>query len=253
MIAESIRHQIATGELQPGDRLPAERELVETFGVARMTIRHSLDILQLEGLIERRRGRSGGTFVLAESPLLESVRIEGLTRRVVSSESGVSTKVLSLKQVSAPLLVAGPLEIAEDAAVWELRRLKLQETTPVMLSTHYLPVEIYPTLDERLLSMLSCEMMAKHFGVNPVFFHERVELHSPTPAEQELLGVEEGFVLLKIARKSKSEEGVVLEATEDIIRADMSQLEFIAGIDPTPPKSQLRPTNAKQTGHSQRM
>ncbi|WP_396167523.1 UTRA domain-containing protein [Corynebacterium sp.] len=52
------------------------------------------------------------------------------------------------------------LEIAEDAAVWELRRLKLQETTPVMLSTHYLPVEIYPTLDDRLLSMISCEMMA---------------------------------------------------------------------------------------------
>ncbi|MEY8578860.1 GntR family transcriptional regulator [Corynebacteriaceae bacterium 6-324] len=106
MIAESIRNQIATGELKPGDRLPAERELVETFGVARMTVRHSLDILQLEGLIERRRGRSGGTFVLAESPLLESVRIEGLTRRVVSGESGVSTKVLSLTQSPAPLPVA---------------------------------------------------------------------------------------------------------------------------------------------------
>ena len=243
MIAESIRNQIATGELQPGDRLPAERELVETFSVARMTVRRSLDILQLEGLIERRRGRSGGTFVLAESPLLESVRIQGLTRRVISSELGVSTKVLSLTQIPAPLPVAESLEIAQDAAVWELRRLKLQEATPVMLSTHYLPMEVFPTLDERMLNMISCEMMAKHFGVTPVFFHERVELHSPTPTEQELLDVEEGFVLLKIARKSKSEEGIVLEATADIIRADMSQLEFIAGEDPSPPKSRLRPSN----------
>lgn len=181
--------------------------------------------------------------MLAESPLLESVRIRGLTRRVVSSELGVSTKVLSLKQIPAPLPVAEALEIAHDAAVWELRRLKLQETTPVMLSTHYLPVEIYPTLDERLLNMISCEMMARHFGVTPVFFHERVELHSPTPTEQEQLDVEEGFILLKIARKSKSEEGTVLEVTEDIIRADMSQLEFIAGVDPSPPQTRLRPTN----------
>lgn len=125
-----------------------------------MTVRHSLDILQLEGLIERRRGRSGVAFVLAESLLLESVRIEGLTRWVVSGESGVSTKVLSLTQIPAPVPIVGPLKIAEDAAVWELRRLKLQETTPVMLSTHSLPVEIYPTLDDRLSSIISCEMMA---------------------------------------------------------------------------------------------
>lgn len=36
---------------------------MKEFGVARMTIRHALDILQMEGLIERRRGRTGGTFI----------------------------------------------------------------------------------------------------------------------------------------------------------------------------------------------
>ena len=60
-IADNVRGMIERGELQPGDRLQTERELVEHYGVARMTVRHALDILQLEGLIDRKRGRTGGT------------------------------------------------------------------------------------------------------------------------------------------------------------------------------------------------
>lgn len=70
-----------------------------------------------------------------------------------------------------------------------------------------------------------------------------MELRSPTVEEQEPLDEEDGCVLLKIARKSKNEEGTVLELTQDIIRTDMSQLEFIAGVEPSPPQTRLRPAN----------
>lgn len=62
-IADDLRGRIERHDLSDGGRLPTERELVKEFGVARMTIRHALDILQMEGLIERRRGRTGGTFI----------------------------------------------------------------------------------------------------------------------------------------------------------------------------------------------
>ncbi|WIM72004.1 GntR family transcriptional regulator [Corynebacterium suedekumii] len=76
VIADELRARIERGDLTAGDKLPAERELVEEFHVARMTVRHALDILQLEGLIDRRRGRTGGTFVRSVPPVVELTRIE---------------------------------------------------------------------------------------------------------------------------------------------------------------------------------
>jgi DNA-binding FadR family transcriptional regulator len=56
------------GLLQPNERLPAEKELASTFGVSRMTTRRALQLLSERGVLVRRRGRSGGTFVAADPP-----------------------------------------------------------------------------------------------------------------------------------------------------------------------------------------
>ena len=53
--------RIASGQLQQGDRLPTERELVEMFGGGRSTVRRELGELEQEGIIGREVGR--GTFV----------------------------------------------------------------------------------------------------------------------------------------------------------------------------------------------
>src|SRR5580658_8440897 len=66
-IAASIVELIAEGGLAAGDRLPPERELATAFGVSRMTVRQALDSLERSGTIERRVGRTGGTFVAEAS------------------------------------------------------------------------------------------------------------------------------------------------------------------------------------------
>lgn len=62
-VAEHIRGLIHRGEIGPGDRLPAERELAEQLGVARFSLREALRILADDGYVEVRRGAHGGTFV----------------------------------------------------------------------------------------------------------------------------------------------------------------------------------------------
>jgi DNA-binding LacI/PurR family transcriptional regulator len=57
----SLRDRIRDGEFQAGDALPSERQLVEDYGVSRITIVKSIDFLVKEGLIERQHGR--GNFV----------------------------------------------------------------------------------------------------------------------------------------------------------------------------------------------
>lgn len=60
-VAAVLRHQIMSGDLPSGTRLPALRELTEQLGVARMTVVQAMNRLEDEGLIERHSGR--GTFV----------------------------------------------------------------------------------------------------------------------------------------------------------------------------------------------
>ena len=60
-VAAVVRHQIMSGELASGARLPALRELSEQLGVARMTVVQAMNTLEEEGLIEKHSGR--GTFV----------------------------------------------------------------------------------------------------------------------------------------------------------------------------------------------
>jgi len=60
-VAEQIKTAIFDGLLEPGDSLPSERELSETFGVGRPTIREALRILHVMGLINISAGIRGST------------------------------------------------------------------------------------------------------------------------------------------------------------------------------------------------
>lgn len=80
-IAEQIRASILSGEFNPGEKLPPERELAEMFGVSRPSVREALNLLASSGLVETHQG--GGTVVrslvenAAGSALSELIRIDG--------------------------------------------------------------------------------------------------------------------------------------------------------------------------------
>ena len=61
-IAVDIRDRIARGSLKPGQQLPASASLAKQYGVALMTVRQALALLEQEGTVEARHG--AGTFVV---------------------------------------------------------------------------------------------------------------------------------------------------------------------------------------------
>lgn len=61
-IVEQIEQSIRSGQLKPGDQLPAERDLAERFGVSRTAVREAVKALGEKGLVEALPGR--GTFVI---------------------------------------------------------------------------------------------------------------------------------------------------------------------------------------------
>jgi len=60
-ILDEITRLVTEGVLKPGDRLPSESELAESFGVGRSSLREAMQALQLLGVVEVVQGR--GTFL----------------------------------------------------------------------------------------------------------------------------------------------------------------------------------------------
>ena len=62
-VSRQLRQSIFSGEYQPGQRLPNERELAEIFGTSRIIVREAIWDLKKSGLVEVKRGAHGGAFV----------------------------------------------------------------------------------------------------------------------------------------------------------------------------------------------
>ena len=75
---ERLGTAIRVGLLQPGSKLPAERDLAGQLHISRSTLRQALTTLVQSGHLTSRRGRGGGTFVSDDPPLAESPSEEPL-------------------------------------------------------------------------------------------------------------------------------------------------------------------------------
>ncbi|KEA64404.1 Transcriptional regulator, GntR family [Marinobacterium lacunae] len=63
LIVDEVKAMIVSEKLLPGDRLPSEKELIETFGCSKGTVREALKALEVEGLVWTRPGPGGGAWL----------------------------------------------------------------------------------------------------------------------------------------------------------------------------------------------
>ncbi|TDD30622.1 FadR family transcriptional regulator [Kribbella turkmenica] len=96
-VVEQLRARMLSGELAPGDKLPAENALVDEFGVSRTVIREAVSQLQAAGLVETFQGR--GSFVLAvpeRPPGLREVRSHQDVLDLLDFRTGVESEAAGL-------------------------------------------------------------------------------------------------------------------------------------------------------------
>jgi DNA-binding FadR family transcriptional regulator len=107
---EQILQVLRLGLVAGGERLPAERELAERLGISRVTLREVLKVLQDQGLVESRRGRYGGTFVL---PRTDAGGEDELRRRIAETDIEDVLRFREVLEVGAAGLCAAH-GLAED-------------------------------------------------------------------------------------------------------------------------------------------
>lgn len=216
-IADALRFAISSGSLGPGDKLPSERELVETYGIAPQTARQAVGLLKAEGLVEGQPGR--GVFVRKQPPMVRvgsdryarRWRDKGKAPLQAEVEGrGLSWRqeVLELSTVPAPEWVADWFEIDAEEPVFVRRRRTWIENTPTQLADSYYLLE----------DVEGTAIMREDTGPGGGFarleekglrlrrFREELEARMPTPEETRGLQLGLGVPVVELHRISYTDE-----------------------------------------------
>ena len=245
--AEDIQHQLYTritsGALKPGERLGAERELAQSYGVSRATIRLALDGLERSGNVRRLPGRGGGTFVShpkVERDLSSVVSVPALLRKQGMT---AGTRILSTAIVRSDEATAAALGLHPGDLVFEVIRIRLADGSPISLEHARFPADRFPGLLELPLGGSIYELLGARFGVSPAESVERIEVVRATAHEAAILSVGPDDSLLSITRTTTDGAGSPIEFSHDLFRADRTSI-----VIHTPPAAEHagRPADPRQ-------
>jgi GntR family transcriptional regulator len=212
-VREYVRGLIEGAE--PGSPAPSERELVQRFGVARMTVRQALDALVSEGLLERVPGR--GTFV-SRAKIDVQIRLSSYTEEMARRGMTSSSRTLLARVESAGPGVARALEIQEGDKVVHWQRIRSADGSPMCIEDAYMADSTVPEfLESPLPESLYAEF--KRRDLLPTWGEDSVDADLARPEEADLLGIEPGSPVLRIARRAFA-GNIAVEVSRSTYRAD---------------------------------
>ncbi|MGS2619984.1 GntR family transcriptional regulator [Micromonospora sp. LZ34] len=220
---QRVRDQLLLmhGRLAPGQVIPPERELAETLGVSRPTLRAAVDQLVAEGYLERRQG--SGTYVTQPKvamPLTLTSFSEDMQRRGMQPGG----RVVSFRAKFAGAEVGHQLNISPRAQVWSVRRLRTADGEPMAIEQAYLPHALLPDLSPANLTNRSLYDHLRDVGIKVGIATQSIEPTVTSEEESELLGVPVLSPAFLFERTTRDRNDTLIEFVRSIYRGDRYRL-----------------------------
>jgi GntR family transcriptional regulator len=236
-IAAALRAAIGAGQLVAGDRLPSESELVERYGVARMTARQAIQELRTEGLVVAEHGR--GVFVRS-APVVRRLASERFARRhrergkaafsVEAEKTGYSASVDRIKvyEGPAPAGIAERLGLAPGETVVIRDRRYLANNEPIETAVSYVPADLArgTAIAKQDTGPGGIYARLEESGHTLDHFREEVGARMPTPDERRALQLSPGVPVITLVRTAYDTQGRAVEVCDTVKAAYAYVLEY---------------------------
>jgi GntR family transcriptional regulator len=138
--------RIAGGQLRPGERLGAERDLAQALGVSRPAVRRALTALERAGVVLRVRGRGGGIFIRRQKVERDLSRVVGVSALLRQQGSIAGSQIMSTGLAAADDETAAAMDLPAGEYVINVVRIRLDDGTPISLERVQLPAQLFPGL-----------------------------------------------------------------------------------------------------------
>ncbi|WP_374058218.1 GntR family transcriptional regulator [Marinitenerispora sediminis] len=224
-IVHAIQERIQDGTYPVGEKLPSESRMVREFGAGRSTVVRALQILSLQGWIEREHGR--GSFVRG-IPQVAAERSHAGASAFDASEDPKSSRITNAGRESVAGPIADALGLPEGSPAIMRRRLVLIAGEPSELVTLWFPLDVASGTDlddGRVISIGAREHLQMVKKVRPARITERLSARLATEQETALLSLDEGTPVLGIVARILDASDNVIAVADVVLPGDLHELE----------------------------
>ncbi len=200
-LKDFIIEQIASGQLQPADRVPSENELVESKSVSRMTANRALRELHDEGYVERIVGR--GTFVSDFRSRSDLLEVQNIADEITRRGHTHTNRVLRQSLQHARGEIAKALHVKQGTDVFHLLLVHCENRVPIQVEDRYVLASFAPNCLEQDFETQTPS--AYLTDIAPLQEAEQaVRASMPNPAIQQHLDMTGGEPSLVVIRRTWS-------------------------------------------------
>jgi len=187
-LKQAITEEINRGTYLPGEKLPTEMELCDTYKVSRITVRKAVLDLVEEGVLIRQQGK--GTYVKRPKLQRELVSVSGFSEDMVSSGNTPHNEILSYQIKAASRNISEKLNIPLGCNVLELKRMQYLEKQNLSLEITTYSLDLFPNLENQLKQHKDISMhriLKENYDVVPAYGDKVVNVTFASAEEAELL------------------------------------------------------------------
>lgn len=219
-LKDRILEDIESGKLVHGDKLPSERELSNQFGISRMTARHTLSILEREGVVERRVG--AGTFITNYKIEMDFITFNSYTKTMRGKGLLPSTQVLSIGYIEAKPLIANKLKVQEEEKLVVIKRLRLANEKPFSIEESFIPDRYCPGIGNWITEENSLyEILEKEYGITLVKAKEYMQVKVADESDCKLLKIRSESPCILREAVAYDVDGKEIEYSTSLTRSDI--------------------------------
>lgn len=224
-VALDLKDMVARGELRPGDRLPREVQLMERYGVSRVTVRKALQELNDLGVTEHRGRR--GHFVQSLRGGCELPKGRSLFQTTLASGRTPSSKILSMRMIEASSGVAAVLDVEPGAGLIEVKRLRYADDMPFAHEALLLPQDLFDGLNPWEMERRSLvDIIQQSYGIEPGYSTQSLKAQLPTKEEAALLGSDPSLPLLMVSSCMYDRSGRGIKRSHLLINTAVMEYSF---------------------------
>lgn len=144
VIRNAIESRIMSGELRPGDRIPAEHELMAHYGCSRMTVNKALSALASAGLIARQRRR--GSFVTQPRIHMAALQIPDIREEIEKRGHRYALRLVARETLDAESASGTMLRLPPHGKLLALRCVHLADDRPFAVEERLINLAAVPAV-----------------------------------------------------------------------------------------------------------
>jgi DNA-binding GntR family transcriptional regulator len=224
-VVNEIKRRIERGDYSPGELLPSEHQLVESFGVSRPTIVKALTALRQDGWVTTEQGR--GSFVRGRPALVDVQRTRPADKLLELPETGLSGELVQAGVKLAPPHVIALLDLKPGAKAFLRQRLISDDDAPVELAAAWLPLELATGTDLASPNLLDESIRHHLYARKKVRFDhavERISARRPAGEEAQLLQVPADEPVLHVVVTAYDPTGKPLQVMDIVLPGDRHEI-----------------------------